>query len=234
MLQGPGGSPAACVREIPARRREPVAEIHRLNISTSVPRACDTGSSVRERLRAATSAVHEALHGAAPFAKIAAGQLDRRGYAALLGALHTFHTSMAPLVSAACAELRLPAVDRGAARRRDDLRHDLRACAGTMRTDVPEVGPHGGACAVGGLYTVLGSTLGGRVIHGQLDYLFAGTEGRRFFAGSREDGALWRSFCIALELYGGEGHSAGHHTDAISAGASFAFAHFAACLEGQA
>ena len=240
MPRRPGGSPATCVRaparQSPAPRHVPVAEISSLNMSTSVTLARGTGWGVRDRLRGATSAVHEALHGAAPFVRIAAGQLDRAGYAALLEALHAFHTSVAPLVSRACAELALPAVERGAQRRREDLRLDLRTCdphicaAPEARGSLAEIEPLSGAFSVGCLYTVLGSTLGGKLIYRQLDYLFEGREGRRFFAGTLEDGPLWRSFCEELERYGASGQS----MEAIGAGASFAFAHFAACLEGQA
>jgi heme oxygenase len=75
---------------------------------------------------------------------------------------------------------------------------------------------------VGVLYTVQGSTLGGKVIHRQLDGLLEGKEGRTFFKGSAEDGRHWRILCAGLE----------HQTDAaaLKAGARHAFARFADML----
>ena len=53
--------------------------------------------------------------------------------------------------------------------------------------------------AIGCLYTVQGSTLGGKVISRQLDALLHGEDGRRFFRGFPQDGANWQALCAGLE-----------------------------------
>jgi heme oxygenase len=82
------------------------------------------------------------------------------------------------------------------------------------------------AFAIGCLYTVQGSTLGGKVVYRQLDSLFADTGGRRFFAGTAEDGARWRVLCDRLE-------EQRHPLARIEAGARHAFARFGALMKDQ-
>jgi heme oxygenase len=92
--------------------------------------------------------------------------------------------------------------------------------AGDEPTDDP-------AFAIGCLYTVQGSTLGGKVIYRQLDRLLAHADGRRFFAGTAEDGADWRVLCDRLE-------EQDYPLTRIEAGARHAFARFGALLADQA
>ena len=77
--------------------------------------------------------------------------------------------------------------------------------------------------AVGALYTVLGSTLGGKVIHRQLDTLLPYGSGRSFFRGRPEDGANRQLFCRRLE-------EAGLELEQAEAGALHAFTTFKAML----
>ncbi len=86
-----------------------------------------------------------------------------------------------------------------------------------------------GFCA-GVLYTVQGSTLGGKLIYRQLGALLPDDSGRRFFKGSAEDSRNWQALCAALE---------GRAADLaeLKAGALYAFSPFpghAGPLAGQA
>ena len=176
--------------------------------------------SVRMRLRAATEEVHEALHRAAPFAAIADGRATRESYAGTLAFLYRYHAGMAGWCAAGAGSLGLEATHPA---RLAALRQDL-AFFGQAVRDVTEEPARGGAFAAGVLYTVQGSTLGGKVICRQLDALLEGEDGRRFFAGSRDDGRHWQILCAALEHQGDDA--------ALEAGARHAFARFAAMLAG--
>ncbi|QAY76138.1 biliverdin-producing heme oxygenase [Sphingosinicella sp. BN140058] len=160
------------------------------------------------------------LHAAPAFADIAEGRLPRAGYAALLTALHRFHH----LLDSACALLwadaprspgRIPALEA-------DLRHLGHAPVPPSAGWAP---PTGRAAALGCLYVAQGSTLGGRVIARQLDYLLPGADGRRFFAGEAADGTTWRALCAHLETEGRR------NLAAMIGGAEAAFTLFEHCLD---
>jgi heme oxygenase len=180
---------------------------------------------VREQLRAATAEIHAALHGARPFARIAEGGMDRPGHAALLRLLLRYHAAMTPLCAAGAARLGAPELAAAQRCRLEALRADLRALGGTAPA-IPALAPRDGDFAVGVLYTVLGSTLGGKVIHRQLDALLPGEEGRRFFKGHADDGVQWRLFCERLE-------AAGLDMAQAQAGAAYAFACLRDMLEEE-
>jgi heme oxygenase len=180
---------------------------------------------VRDRLRTATASVHEALHGAPPFAAIEQGKLDRAGYGALLQKLHRYHAAMAVACTQGAAALDMLQLGVAQHARVRALHNDM-AFLDMTPLAVPSEAPVAPAFAVGCLYTVLGSTLGGKVIHVQLDYLLADARGREFFKGAPDSGAQWRQFCAALEIYG----QADRHA-AIEAGALHAFARFGAMLD---
>jgi len=177
---------------------------------------------VRLSLRRATEEVHERLHGARPFAAIAERRLDRDRYAALLGALHGFHDQLERSCGAAWGDA--PRSPDRVAQLEADLDHLGRRPAKRETAWTP---PAGGEAALGCLYVAQGSTLGGRVIHRQLDYLLAGAAGRRFFAGSPEDGGRWRALCGLLE----HARSSPARLEAMVAGAQAAFALFETCLD---
>ena len=153
---------------------------------------------VRARLQAATADIHEALHSAPPFARIAAGTTDRGSYVALLHALHRYHAVMAASCAAGAIRLGAPALATSHGNRLAALRRDLQFFNRTpdAEVDTKAADPD---FAVGCLYTVQGSTLGGKVIHGQLASLLPDGCGRTFFAGHGDDGAQWRLFCEKLE-----------------------------------
>jgi len=179
----------------------------------------------RTRLRSVTADIHEALHGADPFARIAEGRMDRQAYAALLRFLFRYHAAMEAPCAAGAARLGVGELAQAHRRRLAALSVDLAALGASAATPAPM--PGDGDFAVGILYTVLGSTLGGKVIHRQLDHLLPDDEGRRFFRGEPGDGANWRLFCARLE-------EADLDMAQLEAGAAHAFARFQEMLETKA
>ena len=181
-------------------------------------------ATVRSALRTATEEVHERLHHVRPFADIAAGRLGRAGYAALLGCLHRFHITL----EAGCGDAWGAAARSGdrIARLEADLDH---LGAAPPPGPAPWCPPDAPGAALGCLYVAQGSTLGGRVIARQLDYLLPDSRGRSFFAGGPEDGARWRALCALIEREGG----IPAQRAAMIAGAEAAFALFERCLERE-
>jgi heme oxygenase len=182
---------------------------------------------VRDALRVHTRAIHEAMHQAPPFARIARGSMDRAGYGEVLRLLHSYHRAMAGACARAAAALGAPELAAAHAVRIAALEDDMHALdcvalAGETRT------PQNDAFSVGCLYTAQGSTLGGKVIYRQLDALLPDDEGRRFFKGTPEDVSLWRGFCVQLEAYGATAPLV-----EIQDGAAYAFDQFARRLAGE-
>jgi len=173
--------------------------------------------SVRAKLRAATEEIHLSLHRAAPFAAIADGAATPESYAATLDFLCCYHLAMAGWCRAGAEALGLEVLARAQRTRLDALRDDL-AFFGRGQPAIAEEAAKVGAFAAGVLYTVQGSTLGGKVIHRQLDGLLEGEGGRSFFKGGAEDGPHWRLLCEGLERQSDEA--------ALEAGARHAFARF--------
>ena len=168
--------------------------------------------SARTELRHATAAVHERLHHVPAFAALAAGRLDRGGYLALLGRLYGFHEPL----EAAVARAGPPGLQPGQWQRAHLLRSDMAALgetdagiAGLPRHPLP--GRHWSpAHAMGWLYVIEGSTLGGRQLARQLDHLLPGTDeaGRKFLlAGTGPGHVRWRDFCLALDATGADSAS---------------------------
>jgi heme oxygenase len=174
-------------------------------------------------LASATADIHEALHGAAPFARIAQGFIDPAGYGALLQLLLRYHSGLAGICEAGARHLDIPQLaaahrDR-IARLEQDLAFLNRLPAAAMQEPARDE-----AFSVGCLYTVLGSTLGGKVISRQLEGFLPDGRGRSFFAGSGDDGLYWRLFCERLE-------ERNFPLAQVEAGARYAFARFAALMD---
>lgn len=151
---------------------------------------------MRAILREATGEMHERLHGAPIFARLASGELDRSGYGRLLQHLARFHHELEPTRARGARALGLPVANP----RLPLLAADLESVGCTAPfTSVAE----GNAdWSVGCFYVVEGSTVGGRLLHRQLDALFgASLEGRRFFAGDANAARNWRRSCAALDTY---------------------------------
>jgi len=179
--------------------------------------------SVRMQLRAATDGIHQALHHAAPFAAIAQGRETLAGYGRTLQALYRFHAGMHAMCAAGAAALGVDILGQVHAARIEALADDLAYLALAPPDGVPEAAGEGMFCA-GLLYTVQGSTLGGKVIFRQLDALLPGSDGRRFFQGAPDDALHWQLLCAALESRG--------DVAALEAGARHGFERFAALLCG--
>jgi heme oxygenase len=178
--------------------------------------------STRLRLRAATDDIHQVLHGAEPFARIAAGSITAAEYGAVLGMLWRYHTAMSPLCVAGAKALHAPELAGAHAARlwllKDDLDFLGLAAPSAAAEPVPD-----DAFAIGCLYTVQGSTLGGKVIARQLDRLLKGANGRRFFLGGPGDSAHWQTLCARLDR-------ADHDFARLEAGSRHAFQRFAGML----
>lgn len=182
---------------------------------------------VRALLQDATMDVHLRLHGAASFAALAEGRLDREGYADLLGRLLRFHAAVRASTTRARGLLGLT---DDADRRVELLREDL------TKLGVPPappalplpLPPWSDAETGGCLYVVEGASLGGKLIFRQLDYLLESDAGRGFFRGAGDDALRWRRLCAALEAHGAEEQ----RLAAMARGATAAFALFEACLDG--
>jgi len=82
-------------------------------------------AGLREALRCATADIHEALHGAEPFAQIARGGISVADYSALLQCLHRYHSEMAGACEAGAAALDAPALAFGHRVRVARLKEDM-------------------------------------------------------------------------------------------------------------
>ena len=178
----------------------------------------NTVISVRQTLRAETRLVHERLHEHPIFEGLATGTLGPVAYRALLAALIGFHRPLENSI------VKTPAswwfgLDPQPRLRAHLLIGDL-ADVGfdTAWVDLlpfAHIPPTESAGQwLGRLYVREGATLGGRVIALTLDPLLGdGDAGRRFFAGTPDNGRLWGEVCDALETAG----SAGHLDDIVAA-----------------
>lgn len=159
------------------------------------------GPSARELLRQATAATHQRLHHVPAFAAMAVGSLTREDYAAVLRRLASFHAG----VEAALAQAPSLAVFGVAVaeRRRSPL-----LLADLQELGAPTSGPavvlpplHTAAAAMGCVYVVEGSTLGGQQLARGLPVGWP----RRFLLGhGAAHGAMWRDFVLALERCGAD------------------------------
>ena len=163
--------------------------------------------SARIELRHATAAVHERLHHVPVFAALAEGRLDHAGYVGLLGRLHGFHDPFEAAIEQAEPLGLQPAEWRRAHLLRSDMAA-LGQSAATIRRlpRYPVVGSRWSpARAMGVLYVIEGSTLGGRLLARQLDHLVPadGDAGRSFLLSGTGIGHVrWRDFCTVLDFCG--------------------------------
>lgn len=182
------------------------------------------GDTARQALRQATDAAHERLHHLPGFDRLAAGSIGRAEYVALLRRLLGFHGAVETAMAAAPSLLPfgIAIEDR---RRAPLLEADLSALGAEPDAAPPPLAPPASAAAaMGWLYVVEGSTLGGRHLARGLDALL-GEEvaGRRFLLGhGARHGAMWRACCDAIEQCG----AAPGGLAAMIDGANDAFRHF--------
>ena len=154
-------------------------------------------ASVREALRAATRETHQRLHRHPGLSAAARGAIDLDDYRQLLMRLYGFHRAFEDTHAGAMQKLGFDASSRA-----ELIALDL-AAVGTMRFDVCRLPrctalrePSSEACALGALYVVEGSALGGALIAAALAPVVG--EARRFFLGpSRAE--VWPSLLARVE-----------------------------------
>jgi heme oxygenase (biliverdin-IX-beta and delta-forming) len=159
------------------------------------------------RLRAATAPAHEALERELDWqARVA----TLPGYRGLLARLHGFHATWEPAIGAALGDGDFFDPRRRMAALRDDL-----AFLGLPEAEIgnlPRAQPltlAGPAAAMGALYVLEGSTLGGRVIGRHIGAVHGlSGEGLAYYSGhGPRTGALWAAFRARLDTFGGEGEA---------------------------
>lgn len=156
------------------------------------------GASVREELRAATRETHQRLHGHSGLSAAARGAIDLDDYGQLLMRLYGFHWAFEETHASAMQMFGFVANSRA-----ELIARDL-AALGTMRFDVSRLPrctalrePSSEACALGALYVVEGSALGGALIAKALAPVVG--EARRFFLGCESRRDVWPSLVARLE-----------------------------------
>lgn len=168
-------------------------------------------SDLASRLRTETREVHQRIEAAFD---LLSPTLTRSDYRAHLACLHGFFR---PLEERIASVDSWPArgIDIAARRRADLLAADLRTLGENaveqlpICRDLPEI--RDAAAALGTLYVLEGSTLGGQIVSRHLRDTLGITEhtGGRFFRGHGERTAgMWRSFCAALAAFADEGGDA--------------------------
>lgn len=155
-------------------------------------------ASVREALRAATRETHQRLHRHPGLSAAARGAIDLDDYHQLLMRLYGFHRAFEDTHAGTMQKLGFDASSRA-----ELIALDL-AALGTMRFDVCRLPrctalrePSSEACALGALYVVEGSALGGALIAAALAPVVG--EARRFFLGGPSRPAIWPSLLARIE-----------------------------------
>ncbi|SHI58626.1 Heme oxygenase [Roseomonas rosea] len=159
-------------------------------------RIASAGNSLRDRLRAETRADHDRLEGGLALADPG---LTLGRYRAVLSRFFGFWAGWEPRVAAELSDDAFLSPRR----RLHLLRGDLRAL-GVVPETLPTCPPpalRGHGEAMGSLYVMEGSTLGGRVILKGLEGLgLPAAGGHSYFNGYGEaTGAMWRGFLERLE-----------------------------------
>lgn len=154
----------------------------------------DTGS-IRDLLREGTRAEHDRLEDGL---RLTGPGLTLERYCLILSRFHGFWAGWEPHVAAALADDAFLAPRRRLGLLRDDLR-----ALGVAPDSLPVCPPpplHGRGEAMGSLYVMEGSTLGGRVILKGLERIGVPPDARSYLAGNGEaTGAMWRAFLERLE-----------------------------------
>jgi heme oxygenase len=193
-------------------------------------------TSIRNRLREATSDVHERLHGHAGFSAAAAGTISVRGYGKLLERLWGFHRAFESTFDEATRKWQV-GVDLEKRHRCGMIEADLITLGGDLKAiaRLPQCvtlyRPGNKAAFIGALYVVEGSTLGGvHLARALASTIGAGSAcGVQFFLGYGDQrGAMWRSFLQELD----ECARAPADEAAVIDGAIETFVHFEAWMEG--
>lgn len=160
--------------------------------------------SLHLRLRAATADAHEGLERALDWkARVATGD----GYRSLLARLHGFHAAYEPMLGLALADEAFWAPRRRLAALEADLAHlglsepEIAALPRPMPVRLTKA-----AEAMGALYVLEGSTLGGQVIGRHIGTLHGlDAAGLAYYrAHGRETGRMWNAFRARLDALSGD------------------------------
>jgi heme oxygenase len=132
----------------------------------------------------------------------------KRDYRRLLHAFYGYVMPVQELISQHVNEEMMPDISQR--RNAALLLQDLVALEDTERprlcTDLPKINSH--EAAMGALYVLEGSTLGGKIIAGMIAEKLGSTEALHFFRGYGEHtGKMWRNFLNILELNHDEKHN---------------------------
>ena len=152
-------------------------------------------ASIRDLLREGTRAEHDRLEDGL---RLTDPALSPDRYREVLSRFHGFWAGWEPRVAAELADDAFLAPRRRLALLRDDLR-----ALGVAAERLPVCPPpplRGRGEAMGSLYVMEGSTLGGRVILKGLERIGVPQDARSYFTGNGEaTGTMWRAFLERLE-----------------------------------
>lgn len=183
-------------------------------------------SPLSRTLKVETAPLHvraeAAMGGLAPFG-------DLQQYIDALQRLRTFHERWES-ATRSCDGLADAVPDLALRTRADKLDRDLASLRSAPCATASPVMALSLPQALGALYVLEGSTLGGRLILREVERTLGLTDqcGASFFAGNgRRTGELWRSFCEALDRFSGE-------TDAVVEGANDCFLDFERIMTAEA
>lgn len=156
--------------------------------------------SLRERLKLATTTVHERLHRHPGFAAVASGGVALDDYRALLGRLYGFHAPFETSLGEPPQRTRRLESDLAVLGLDEERIRALPLCG-----FIPPTGTS--SRRLGALYVIEGSALGGLVLARGLDGLLGrgATEGRAFFMGEgRGARRAWSTFLHQLSMLDGD------------------------------
>ncbi len=163
-----------------------------------------SAGDLHRRLRGATAGAHAALERDLGWERRVA---TRAGYAALLARLRGFHAAYEPAIGAALADDGFLAPRLRLARLDADLVHlGLAPEAPAALARPLPIRLDGPAAALGALYVLEGSTLGGQLIGRHVAGLHGlGIDGLRYYrAHGPETGRMWSAFRARLDGFAGE------------------------------
>ena len=174
--------------------------------------------SLHEALRADTAAAHASLERDLDWeARVG----TREGYRGLLARLYGFHAAYEPAIGAALGDEAFLSPRRRLDAAARDLAHLGATPAAVAALPAPApVALSGPAAAMGALYVLEGSTLGGAVIGRTVSRLhgFAPETGLAYYAGrGRATGPLWIAFRARLEAIAADATARAATRDAANA-----------------
>jgi heme oxygenase len=152
-------------------------------------------SPILDHLRSATRDLHDGLEARLDVFARVADPVRRRE---MVGRFLAFYRPAEAALARVLANE--PGLEFEARRKAPALERDLATLKTAPPADAPLAPPTGRCEALGFLYVLEGSTLGGRVIDKQLRVRGLSPEGLSFFQGYGEaTGPRWKAFCAVLE-----------------------------------